>query len=212
MTKASQLAAGLAALGLAAAPAGCGSSDGYETTSTATPQAVASPSPTAASTSDASDRPDSDGNGIPDKITVKGKAGDTLALEGSGLNDDPEDHTKTRIRVTLKDVRGPFEGFNIPAGRELIGVDLRFENVGELRYDDAQPNGELAVAGGESGKQTSLIQVGGKNPCENPSLKLKTGQSKDACIAFEVPKSEEPRTFQYVSDVGFGDTALWSLR
>jgi hypothetical protein len=114
--------------------------------------------------------------------------------------------------VTLKGMRGPFTGFDVPAGRELIGVELHFRNVGTLRYDDAQPHGQLTVEGGESGQQTSLIPVGGSNPCVDPSLKLKTGQSKDACLAFEVPKSEKPMAFEYVSDAGYGDTGLWSLR
>src|SRR5438874_178563 len=82
-------------------------------------------------------------------------------------------HRQTRIRVTVKAVRGPFGGFQVPAGRKLIGVDLTYENLGRLRYDDAQPHGQLTVSGGESGKQTSLIPIGGRNPCENPSLKLR---------------------------------------
>jgi hypothetical protein len=208
MTKPSITAAGLAALSVAAVLAGCGSSS----------EKTAAPAATQAAQTTFTDvktgksrRPDSDGNGIPDVITVKGKVGDTLALQGSGLNDDPNDHSKTKIRVTLQSVTGPFKGFDIPKGRQLIGVKLRFINTGKLVYDNPQPQGQLTVAGGETGKQTSLIAIGRKSPCDNPSVKLQTGQSKNVCIAFEVPKAEKPLSFQYVSDSGYGDTGLWAL-
>jgi hypothetical protein len=195
----------LAALGLAALVAGCGGGG-------SSPAATATPTAHAAAKSGGGQRSDADHNGIPDPITVKGSLGDTLALAGSGLNDDPNDHAKTRIRVTLKDVRGPFKGFDVPAGREVIGVDLHFVNVGGLVYKNAQPQGELIVAGRESGKQTLLIPLSAPNPCDEPSLRLAHGQAKDVCMAFEVPTANRPRTFQYVSDLGYGDRGLWSLR
>jgi hypothetical protein len=199
----------LAILGLPVALAACGGSGRPEQA------AAASPCPTATATSTVvsghGHRRDSDGDGIPDAITVKGARGDTLTLDGSGLNDDVNDHRKTRIRVTLQRLSGPIKGFDVPAGRELIGVVLRFANVGRLRYDDAQPNGQLTVRGGEAGKQTSLIPIGGKNPCDDPSLKLSTGQSRTACLAFEIPRSAKPMAFEYVADAGYGDTGLWSL-
>jgi hypothetical protein len=43
-------------------------------------------------------------------------------------------------------------------------------------------------------------------------VKIKAGQTKSTCIAFEVPKADKPQSFQYVSDSGFGDTGLWALR
>jgi hypothetical protein len=208
MTKPPITAATVAALGLAAVLVGCGS--GAETTSSSTDTAQAVTGTVKTGTSK---RPDSDKNGIPDAITVKGKVGDTLALQGSGLNSDhPDDHTKTRIRVTLKGIKGPFKGFDVAAGRRLIGVELKFVNVGKLRYDNPLPHGELTVAGGENAKQTNLIAIGAKSPCDNPSVKLEKGQSKSVCIAFEVPKADKPQSFQYVADSGFGDTGLWSLK
>ena len=207
MTKPSITAAGIAALGLAAVLAGCGSSTETSTGSVSS-QAAKSDSSTGTVKKGTRKRPDSDGNGIPDSITVKGKIGDTLALQGSGLNGDTKDHTKARIRVTLKGVKGPFKGFDLPAGRQLIGVELKFLNVGKLPYDNPLPHGELTVAGGENAKQTNLIAIGGKNPCDNPSVKLKSGQSKSVCIAFDVPKANKPQSFQYVADSGFGDIGL----
>ncbi len=198
--------------------AGCGSTpDRLVATASSTP----TPTPTATATATATPakakhgaahRTDSDGDGIPDAITVKGKTGDTFALQGSGLHDNLNDHTKTRIRVTLQGVRGPFTGFDVPASQKLIGVVLRFTDVGKLRYDDAQPHGQLTLKGGESGKQTALISGSGANPCDDPSLKLRTGQSKTACLAFAIPKTGKPQAFEYVTDDGYGDTGLWSLR
>jgi hypothetical protein len=195
---------------LAAAAAGCGSSAPEKVAATRTPTATATPAATAAPA--APQRTDGDGDGIPDAITVKGRIGDTFALAGSGLHDNVGDHEKTRVRVTLEGVRGPFKGFRIPAGQELVGVVLRFTNVGRLRYDDAQPHGQLTLRGGESGKQTSLISIGARNPCDDPSLKLTTGESKTACLAFEVPKAQKLQAFEYVTDDGYGDTGLWRLR
>jgi hypothetical protein len=210
MTKPPITAASIAALALAAVLAACGSST--EQDSASTQAAKATKETTGKLKKGTSKREDADNNGIPDAITVKGNIGDTLALQGSGLNDGSSDHTKTRVRVTLKGVKGPFKGFDIPKGRQLIGVELRFVNVGKLVYDNPLPQGELTVGSGENAKQTNLIAIGRKSPCDNPSVKLRAGQSKNVCIAFDVPKAEKPKSFQYVADHGFGDTGLWALR
>ena len=195
--------AALALLGIGTGLAGCGSAPDPVPTGTPVPESTVAAKATVAPKSGAASK---------DPVTVKGRVGTPLILRGAGLNDDPEDHRKTRVKVTLLAVRGPFSGFDVPQGRELIGVDLEFENLGKLRYDDALPGGQLTVAGGESGKQTSLIPFGGRNPCDDKSLKLRTGQSKRTCIAFEVPKRNKPQVLQYVADNGYGDTALWKLR
>ena len=109
-------------------------------------------------------------------------------------------------------MKGPFQGFKVASNRQIIGVTLTVKNVGKLKYSDPLPSGQLTGASGESGKQTSLIPFGTANPCDNPSLKLKTGQSKTVCIAFEVPKKDKPRTFEFATDSGFGDTGLWKLK
>jgi hypothetical protein len=203
----------LLAVSLALVMAGCGGGSKPAAPAPA-PAATTPPSTTPATTTAASPgkRPDSDGNGVPDVITSKGRIGDTLALEGDGLGDDPNDHTKTKLSVTVKALSGPFTGYDLPAGRKLIGVEVSFANTGRLVYDDPRPQGKLTMTGGESGKQTSLIQLGGQNPCDDKSLKLKKGQSKGVCIAFDVPRNGKPQTFEYVTDSGYGDTGLWRLR
>jgi hypothetical protein len=207
MTKVVTIGTALLALLLAA----CGGSESYSeepgtaaAVKTSTPAATATPPAKTAKR-----RPDADGDGIPDAVTLKGRLGDTLTLEGAGLN---ADHQKSKIRVTLQGMKGPFQGFKVASDRQLIGVVLKVKNVGKLKYDDPLPGGKLTGASGESGKQTSLIPFGGTNPCDNPSLKLTTGQSKSVCIAFEVPKADKPRTFEFGTDSGFGDTGLWKLK
>jgi hypothetical protein len=208
MIKPLSTAAAVAAL---AALAGCGGSGsdahtaaaiGPAPTRAAAATTTATPSATATATAAAGGDP----------TTHKAKLGATLKLAGSGLHDDVNDHRKTLIKVTLKDQRGPFSGFQLPANRKLIGFDLHFVNIGKLRYDDALPSGTLTLSGGETGKPTQLIPGSGANPCPTPSLKLKTGQSKDVCVAFEVPKSAKPIAYQYVTDSGYGDTGLWKLK
>lgn len=194
----------LALVTVGTALAGCGGTSDDQPVATAAAKSTATATP-------GKDKP-APGRSGDDPITVKGRMGDALTLLGSGLNDDPDDHTKTKIKVRLKAVRGPFKGFQIPASRALIGVELEFTNVGAKRYDDPQPDGTLTVAGGESGKQTNLIPLSGGNPCDNQSLKLAKGQSRSTCIAFDIPKKEKPLALEYVSDSGYGDTALWSLR
>lgn len=170
------------------------------TTAASTTSADATTTTTAASGADANKR---------DPITVKGKKGDTLTLYGSGLSGGS--HVKAKLKVTVKAVRGPFSGFNLPAGRKLIGVDMRISNIGTTTYKDYQPGGTLIVSSGETGKQTNLISGSGKSPCDNPRTILKPGQSKDVCVAFDVPKASSPKSFEYVADVGYGDTGFWTL-
>jgi hypothetical protein len=209
MTKVLTIGTALLALALAA----CGGSESYsEQPETAVAAKKAAPTATATATGPvktAKSRPDADGDGVPDAVTLKGRVGDTLTLEGAGLNTN---HTKSKIRVTLQGMKGPFQGFKVASNRQIIGVTLKVKNVGKLKYSDPLPSGQLTGASGESGKQTSLIPFGTANPCDNPSLKLKSGQSKTVCIAFEVPKKDKPRTFEFATDSGFGDTGLWKLK
>jgi hypothetical protein len=202
MRKQTQITATLAALGLAAVIAGCGSGGGGS-----------SSSPTSSTSNAAkSSRPDADHNGVPDAITVKGALGDTLSLQGSGLHDNLNDHTKARLRVTLRAVRGPFKNFNVPTGHKLIGVELRFVNVGKIVYKNALPQGRLTLSGGGTAKQATLIPLNGRNPCDDKSLALQSGQAKSVCIAYEIPKAGKPLSFLYASDYGYGDKAVWTLR
>lgn len=200
--------------------AGCGGdSDSDKETAAATPTPAATATPTATAeasptaTAEATAEATETDENRKDEITVKGRKGDTLTLLGqytSTVDGKPE--AREKVEVKLLGIRGPFSGFDLPAGHKLIGLDLQIKNVGKIRYDDALPSGTLILEGGENGKPTNLISGTGTNPCDNPSLKLKPGQSKKVCAAFDVPTSAKLLTFQYSTDSGYGDTALFKLR
>lgn len=199
--------------------AGCGGDDGDNggTTSTAaaTTAATTTTATTTAETTTAQETTTTTASEETrqDAITVRGKVGDTLTLIGQyATGADGKPKRREKVKVALIGKRGPFSGFDVAEGHELIGYDLRVTNVGEIRFEDALPSGTLILEGGENGKPTSLISGSGKNPCDNPSLKLKPGESKKVCAAFDVPKSAKPLTFQYAVDSGYGDTGLWKLR
>ena len=154
-------------------------------------------------------RPDTNGDGTPDVQTFRGTIGDAFTLVGQPTYKKP---SKEAVKVTVLGVTGPFSGYNLDAGRKLIGIRVRFEGVGSKVYDDPQPNGQLTVTGGETGKQTSLITGTGKNPCDNPSLKLTKGETVTSCLAYDIPKSAKPRVFEYATSSGYGDTGIWKLR
>jgi hypothetical protein len=206
---------------LAALVSGCGGGATKTTTKTVAVAAASTPAASTPATTtpvtEAAAPADSSGSSAGDDkrdpITVKGVTGDTLTLLGQGgLTADSQPKPKPRIKVTLKSVIGPFSGFNLPSGHKLIGIKFHVVDAGKPSYSDPLPGGTLILIGGETGKQTNLIQGTGKSPCDNPSVKLvKVGQSKDFCIAFDVPTSAKLQNFQYATDSGYGDTGLWKL-
>jgi hypothetical protein len=159
--------------------------------------------------SDSTERPDNDGDGTPDVQTFRGKIGDSFVLVGQPTF---KKASKEAVKVTVLEVVGPFTGFNLDPGHKLIGIKVRLEGVGTKRFDDPQPGGQLTVTGGETGKQTSLITGTGKNPCDNPSLKLKKGDKAEVCIAYDIPEKAKPRVFEDAASSGYGDTGIWQLR
>lgn len=216
-------------VGLALLAAGCGGDDeesatapttastpsAAETTAAETPAATettAAAETPAAETSEASPdstaRPDTDDDGSPDVATFRGKVGDTFILVGQP---GYKEAAKDAVRVTVHGIIGPFSGFDLAKGQELIGVEVTFEGVGDEVYENPQPHGELTLDSGETGKQTSLISGSNKNPCDNKSLELKKGEKVKSCLAFEIPTKDKPKVFQYAASSGYGDTGIWRL-
>lgn len=210
--------------GLTALVAGCGgggdkksdatpAASSKTTTPTAATPTAETPTETTSTASgkaspDSTERPDTDGDGSPDVATFRGKPGDSFTLVGQPGYKKP---SKEAVRVTVLGTTGPFKGFDVGAGNKLIGIKIRFEGAGTKLYDDPQPNGQLTVTGGETGKQTSLITGSGKNPCDNPSLKLTKGKSVTSCLAYSIPKSSKPQVFEYGASSGYGDTGIWKF-
>ncbi len=204
--------------------AGCGGDTKTETTTVAAPAATTEAAPTPTTEAETTETTETSETSEPstagdddltrkEAITVRGRRGDGLTLLGqyaTSISGKPK--ARVKVKVTLKTIRGPFPGFDLAKGRKLIGFDLKVTNTGTKRFDDALPSGMLILVGGENGKPTSLISGSAGNPCKNPSLKLRPGQSKEVCVAFEVPTKAKLQTLQYVVDSGYGDTALWRLR
>ena len=150
---------------LAGVAAGCGGDEAETTTTNAPAAAATTAAPTAAATEtateaaggeaspDSTERPDTDGDGSPDVATFRGKLGDTFILVGQP---GYQKAAKDAVQVTVKKITGPFSGFNLPSGKQLIGVQVTFEGVGDEVYNNPQPHGELTLDSGETGKQTSL--------------------------------------------------------
>src|SRR3954454_11691084 len=208
--------------------AGCGSSGGgssatqaAQTPSTATTAPTATTTTTAAQTTtdtaakenvkaspDSTDRPDTNGDGSPDTQTFRGHTGDQFTLVGQPGYKKP---SRVAAKVKVLGLGGPYTGFDLDPGRQLIGVKVHFEGVGTKVFDDPQPSGQLTVTGGETGKPTSLITGSGKAPCDNPSLKLHKGQKAEVCIAYDIPKNAKPKVFEYGASSGYGDTGIWKF-
>jgi hypothetical protein len=202
----------LSPLVLVAVLAGCGG--GTSTTTVTTSAPATTPTTTAAPvTAPAKTSAPAVDESREDSITVKGHTGDGLTLLGQYLTAPSGGaQVRVKVKVTLVGVRGPFSGFDVAAGRKLMGFEVRVTNLGTKVFDDPLPSGEVTLVDGDQGKQTNLIVTGRESPCKNPSLKLKQGQTKQACIAFEVPKSGKLQTFRFAVDSGYGDAGLWRLR
>lgn len=209
----------LAAIAAALVIAGCGGDDEPDSPASTTPPATApaagTPTVPAESTpaettpaEQTGERADADDDGIPDLATHKGDLGDALTLLGQP---GYKKQATEKVKVTVRAVKGPFSGFNIAKNHKLIGLSVRFYNAGDKPFSDPLPNGKLTATGGASGKQTNLIAVGKPSPCKNPRVNLKPGQSKDVCIAFDIPKSAKPVSFEYKASSGYGDTGIWQL-
>jgi len=104
----------------------------------------------------------------------------------------------------------PITGYDNPKSSRIVGIKMTVKNVGNVKYVDFQPSGDLTLVGGGAGKAESLISSG-PEACKDPSLKLAPGASGQVCMAFQVPASAKLQSFQYTSDLGDGQSAVWKL-
>jgi hypothetical protein len=93
--------------------------------------------------------------------------GDALTLQASGQRRRERLHTD-QGEGDAEGHRGPDQGLQDLLQEQADHGLLRFSNEGEQVYDDPLPNGTLKLAGGGTGKQASLIPLGGKNPAAGP--------------------------------------------
>ena len=143
--------------------------------------------------------------------TIKGAKGEALTLQGSGLNPDVNDFTRTKVKVTLKRIKGPIKGFKISSKNKLMGVMLRFTNEGEQLYDDPLPNGTLKLAGGGTGKQAVADPARRYEPLQEPDREAQAGQVQERLHRVRDAEEGELESFEYITDAGYGDTGKWAL-
>jgi len=129
----------------------------------------------------------------------QGKIGDTLTVKG---------RARDILAVTLLRLQDPVKGYDVGAGKRVIGVTFEVKNVGKGKYEDF-PTALLTTRDGES--SGSAISTGGS--CRSPSaIRLEPGQSKRFCLPFEVAKKAHVMTIQYEPDGGYGTPAVFVLK
>jgi hypothetical protein len=116
-----------------------------------------------------------------------------------------------RMNVRILRVFDPAEAGELdepPAGKRLVGVEIRLRNVGAKTYSDSPGNGADLVTGG--GKAIdATITTGGD--CDTAgSLRVPRGQTRTTCLAFDVPDGARLKYFEFTLNSGFANqTGQW---
>jgi hypothetical protein len=150
-----------------------------------------------------SDEPDS---GDKRETGKKAKLGDAITLTGQ----------ETEVRVTVLDVIDPVEAgeFDEPeSGNKYVGVRVQIENVGDGPYQDSPGNGATLITNKDEEGQQSILTAGICKSGFDSDIRVSPGSKRRGCIPFEIPETQDPKTFQFGPDSGFGEeTGEWSLR
>jgi len=155
------------------------------------------------------DKPDPDGESSKsaDK-PKKASVGDVITLEGN------DDGSKIAIRlVKIVDPLSAGEFDQASSGKRYIGVRVRLSNQGSTTYDDAPSNGAALIVSGDEQAESTLLTGGECEGQFGSSAKISSGTKQSGCLAFEAPKTKNPRRFQFTLDSGFGPaTGEWTIR
>ncbi len=121
----------------------------------------------------------------------------------------------TTLTATVTDYRvvtgGQYD--KVPAGGQLVGVELSLENTGGSTFSDSPGNGAaLTLNDGTPVKPT--FPTGGDCPSLDfsTSVDIPAGATRSGCIAFKLRAGQEAADFRYTPDSGFADdTGTWVL-
>src|SRR4051794_21689830 len=169
--------------------AGCGSSGGgssatqaAQTPSTATTAPTATTTTTAAQTTtdtaakenvkaspDSTDRPDTNGDGSPDTQTFRGHTGDQFTLVGQPGYKKP---SRVAAKVKVLGLGGPYTGFDLHPGRQLIGVKVHLHGAGAKDLGDPDPPGQRTPTGRAPPHPASPPPGPGETPWPHPAPHL----------------------------------------
>jgi len=101
----------------------------------------------------------------------------------------------------------------VPAGTELVGIELSIENTGSEAYVDSPGNGaKLITTAGVPLKP--FFPVGGD--CSgsgfSSSANVPPGATREGCIAFKLRAGQEGGEFEWTPNSGFADdSGRWAL-
>lgn len=130
--------------------------------------------------------------------TRRARLGQTLRLLGN---------VGTDIEVTLGQYIDSFPAgeFEVPAqGTRYVGVPVTVTNKSSRRLDDSLSNGARLITTDGETLRARLVST-----CTD-SISATKGESRQACVAFEVPFTTQIRQVEYQPSSGFGrETGVW---
>ena len=121
-----------------------------------------------------------------------------------------------QVRVSLDRISDPVAVAPADApltpNARFIGASITIRNVGDTPYDESPlSDASLVLSGGA--KVLGEGVLGG--PCARgfaSHVTVPPGAERSGCIAFEVPAKQQPATFQFALDSGFGEeVGMWKL-
>lgn len=122
-----------------------------------------------------------------------------------------QDQDAGTVNVNVTSV-APFSAgeFDSPdSGKHYVGVVMRFHNVGTSTFSDSPDNDVTLLAANGDSFDSTIVSQG----CENDAgMKLPVGESRNGCVAFEVPNGAKLSKVQVTLSSGFSDvTGEWKL-
>lgn len=130
--------------------------------------------------------------------------GDTISLHGEL---DPE----LEIAVTVESVVDPAKGdrfLKAEEGNRYAAVEVRLQNTGPIDCSASPTNGAVLI----DAKQYDTWLGSGVEPSLDGTVRIAPGDERVGFIVFQVPKGEDPASFQFALESGFASvTGQWSL-
>lgn len=101
----------------------------------------------------------------------------------------------------------------VPAGGQLVGVDLSLENTGSAPYSDSPGNGAaLTLTDGTPINPTFPLGGDCVSSDFSSSTAIPAGATRSGCLAFKLKAGQEAADFRFTPDSGYADdTGTWTL-
>lgn len=127
----------------------------------------------------------------------------------------PLETFETTLNATITGYH-PSEGGRfdkVPAGGQLVGVELSIENTGSDAYVDSPGNGaKLITAEGVPLKPFFPVDGDCSGTGFSSSVNIPPGATREGCIAFKLRAGQEGADFEWTPNSGFADdSGRWAL-